>query len=362
MKAIKILLLCLLFSSGAQAQLPVYLTDWYSYINTTLINGPANGGTKLYVGRAFDSVAAQAHRYASHKADSAALNDTAFAIRASIVAASPTDTTGLSARIDLRELLSNKVGNMNSPNSNTYITTSGLNTQFGLYTTTSAMNSLFALKMAISDSNTYTGYISKAFYYANLPTPTTYSAGAYLGLSAGAFYLDTGANKAATKTDLLGYYPASNPNGYTSNTGTVTSVSGTANRITSTGGATPVIDISSTFEAAITTQTVTTASYTTSVTISSSVASPMSTVNYAITAQAGALLFNNPANSWANGQILIIRIKDNGTNRALTYGSNFRGGTLTLPSTTTTGQTLSMQFVYNSTDTKFDLVGFVSNY
>lgn len=52
------------------------------------------------------------------------------------------------------------------------------------------------------------------------------------------------------------YYLASNPNGYTSNAGTVTSVSGTNNRITiGTGTTTPVIDISASYigQASITT-------------------------------------------------------------------------------------------------------------
>lgn len=48
----------------------------------------------------------------------------------------------------------------------------------------------------------------------------------------------TGATSAATALSNLGAYPASNPNGYTSNTGTVTSVatSGSVNGLTLTGG------------------------------------------------------------------------------------------------------------------------------
>lgn len=106
-------------------------------------------------------------------------------------------------------------------------------------------------------------------------------------------------------------------------------------------------------------QSTSTASYTTSMTPTSSVASVPSTVYYDITAQAGALLFNNPTGSWANHQLLIFRIKDNGTARALTYGTNFRAGTdvTPLPATTVLSKTLYEEFMYNSTDTKFDLVG-----
>lgn len=53
----------------------------------------------------------------------------------------------------------------------------------------------------------------------------------------------TGATTAGDALTSLGAYPASNPSGFTSNTGTVTSVSGTA-PISSSGGATPAISIS----------------------------------------------------------------------------------------------------------------------
>jgi len=53
----------------------------------------------------------------------------------------------------------------------------------------------------------------------------------------------TGATSAANALTSLGAYPASNPNGYTSNAGTVTNVSasGSANIIVATGSTTPVI-------------------------------------------------------------------------------------------------------------------------
>lgn len=92
-------------------------------------------------------------------------------------------------------------------------------------------------------------------------------------------------------------------------------------------------------------------SYTTSTTIDSDV-----TDMYVITAQAGALLFNNPSGTPVQGQKLIIRIKDNGTARVLTYGSEFRGISQTLPSTTVISKTLYMGFIRNSTDTKWDLI------
>lgn len=77
---------------------------------------------------------------------------------------------------------------------------------------------------------------------------------------------------------------------------------------------------------------------------------------FVITAQAGALKFNNPGGTPLNGQKLIIRIKDNGTARALTYDTQFRGIGVELPDTTVAGKTLYMGFIYNSNDTKWDLV------
>ena len=77
---------------------------------------------------------------------------------------------------------------------------------------------------------------------------------------------------------------------------------------------------------------------------------------FEITAQAGALKFNNPGGTPLNGQKLIIRIKDNGTARALTYDTQFRGIGVELPDTTVAGKTLYMGFIYNSNDTKWDLV------
>lgn len=75
-----------------------------------------------------------------------------------------------------------------------------------------------------------------------------------------------------------------------------------------------------------------------------------------VTAQAGALKFNNPGGTPVNGQKLIVRIKDDGTARALTYDTQFRAMGNALPSTTVLGKTLYMGLIYNSADTKWDLI------
>lgn len=77
---------------------------------------------------------------------------------------------------------------------------------------------------------------------------------------------------------------------------------------------------------------------------------------FVITAQAGALLFNAPGGTPVQGERLVIRIKDNGTARALTWNAVFRAMGTALPSTTVLSKTLYLGFFYNSTDTKWDLV------
>jgi len=84
---------------------------------------------------------------------------------------------------------------------------------------------------------------------------------------------------------------------------------------------------------------------------------------FQVTAQAGALKFNNPGGTPVAGQKLIIRIKDDGTARALTYDTQFRASSdLALPSTTVLGKTLYMGFIFNLTDTKWDLLAVLNNF
>lgn len=81
-----------------------------------------------------------------------------------------------------------------------------------------------------------------------------------------------------------------------------------------------------------------------------------------VTAQVGALKLNNPSGSPVNGQKLIVRIKDSGSNRALTYDTQFRASSdLALPSSTTTGKVLYMGFIWDSTDSKWTLLASLNN-
>lgn len=77
---------------------------------------------------------------------------------------------------------------------------------------------------------------------------------------------------------------------------------------------------------------------------------------YQLTALAAAAAFQVPAGTPTNGQPLVIRIKDNGTARALTYDAIYRAIGVTLPATTVISKTLYLGMFYNSADTKWDVV------
>lgn len=91
---------------------------------------------------------------------------------------------------------------------------------------------------------------------------------------------------------------------------------------------------------------------------SSATVTPTSTNDLVkITAQAAGLTLANPTGTFAEGQSLIIRIKDDGTARAITYGSDYREIGVTLPTTTVLSKTTYLGIIYNDTDTKWDVVG-----
>jgi hypothetical protein len=85
---------------------------------------------------------------------------------------------------------------------------------------------------------------------------------------------------------------------------------------------------------------------------------------FTITAQAVALSIANPTGTPVNGQKMTIRIDDNGTARAITWsGTQYRASTdLPLPTTTIATKTMYLGFIYNSTDTKWDLLAYLNNF
>jgi hypothetical protein len=83
---------------------------------------------------------------------------------------------------------------------------------------------------------------------------------------------------------------------------------------------------------------------------------------YTVTGMAQACTVNNQTGTPVQGQKLIIRFKDNATARAISFGTNYRGGTdIALPTTTVISKTLYCGFIYNSTDSKLDLIALVNN-
>lgn len=78
---------------------------------------------------------------------------------------------------------------------------------------------------------------------------------------------------------------------------------------------------------------------------------------YTITALAEDATFGAPTGSPVNGQKLTIRIKDDGTARGLNWDTIYRVvSDIALPSATITSKTLYYVFIYNSTDSKWDLI------
>lgn len=93
-----------------------------------------------------------------------------------------------------------------------------------------------------------------------------------------------------------------------------------------------------------------------SVTSSATVTPTFSDDMVKVTAQAAALALANPTGTAVPGWGLAIRIKDNGTARAITYGTQYRAIGVTLPTTTVISKTLYLGCIWNSDDTKLDVV------
>ena len=79
------------------------------------------------------------------------------------------------------------------------------------------------------------------------------------------------------------------------------------------------------------------------------------TDQYQLTAMANATTISTTGTPTA-GQKLAIRLKDNGTGRALTWDAVFRAIGVTLPTTTVASKTHYIGCIYNLTDTKWDAV------
>lgn len=75
--------------------------------------------------------------------------------------------------------------------------------------------------------------------------------------------------------------------------------------------------------------------------------------HYIITALGGALTVVNPIGNPRDADAISIRIKDDGTVRAITWGSEFRGSMFTA---TVVGKTHYAMFRRNTAETKWDCI------
>lgn len=75
-----------------------------------------------------------------------------------------------------------------------------------------------------------------------------------------------------------------------------------------------------------------------------------------ITAQSEALTIAAPTGTPVEGQKLIIRLKDDGSARGITFNAIFRAIGITIPTTTVASKITYLGLVYNSTDTKWDVI------
>jgi hypothetical protein len=92
---------------------------------------------------------------------------------------------------------------------------------------------------------------------------------------------------------------------------------------------------------------------------SSATVTPLSTNDLVIiTAQAVGLTLANPTGTFSEGQALMIRIKDNATAQTIAFDTNYRAIGVTLPTTTVISKTMYLGIIYNSTDSKWDIVGY----
>jgi hypothetical protein len=80
---------------------------------------------------------------------------------------------------------------------------------------------------------------------------------------------------------------------------------------------------------------------------------------FCVTALAVAAAFAAPTGTPTDGQMIIFRIKDNGTGRALTWNAIYVPHGVALPTTTIAGKTLTLGFLYNTDNAlnKWCLIG-----
>jgi len=75
-----------------------------------------------------------------------------------------------------------------------------------------------------------------------------------------------------------------------------------------------------------------------------------------VTGLAATCTINAPTGTPVQGTKLMFRIKDNGTTRSLTWNAIYRACGVPLPTVTVVSKTMYVGMIYNTTDTKWDVV------
>jgi hypothetical protein len=84
---------------------------------------------------------------------------------------------------------------------------------------------------------------------------------------------------------------------------------------------------------------------------------------YIITGLTQTATFGAPTGTPTQGQKIMVRVKDNGTDRTLAWNAIYRASSdLSLPTVTVAGKTMYLGFIYNSTDSKWDLLSRMNNF
>jgi hypothetical protein len=84
---------------------------------------------------------------------------------------------------------------------------------------------------------------------------------------------------------------------------------------------------------------------------------------FTVTGLAEAATIAAPTGTPTNGQELLLRIKDDGTARALAFNAIYRfSSDLIAPTTTVASKTMYMKFIYNSADTTWDCLAWLNNF
>jgi hypothetical protein len=84
---------------------------------------------------------------------------------------------------------------------------------------------------------------------------------------------------------------------------------------------------------------------------------------YIITGLTQTATFGAPTGTPTQGQKIMVRVKDNGTARTLAWNAIYRASSdLSLPTATVASKTMYLGFIYNSTDSKWDLLSRMNNF